>query len=162
MACFSDTASSEALEAEIAYFYGAENPQEIIAHYIRDLKSLEKGLIGDTLRHLQAAYKAVTHEASLIFDVVVAAQIEQELILAQKNQSSFERIEEIHQRLYGTIFSVDNIYMYKASKLRTFLYQYKISLLHNQSAYSAGGCIIMRALVKESERLLSLCTEQSN
>ena len=151
-------------EANIAFFYFAKNTALIKKHYIQAITEFEvaqnKKLNIDevqklTLPHLEHAYLHVQQETNLTFDLKQVAKIEFDLIHAQSNQDSFEQIQKIMINLYRTIFKKDNIHIYKAATLRTFLYQYKINLINKNNSISQGDMELLKNIAKHSEQELA-------
>ncbi len=151
-------------EANIAFFYFAKNTALIKKHYIQAITEFEvaqnKKLNIDevqklTLPHLEYAYLHVQQETNLTFDLKQVAKIEFDLIHAQSNQDSFEQIQKIMINLYRTIFKKDNIYIYKAATLRTFLYQYKINLINKNNSISQGDMELLKNIAKHSKQELA-------
>jgi hypothetical protein len=157
-------ASSEMLqfEKDIAYFYGASDPQRIASHYLEALKQLE--LLGintsdeilekKVLPALIQAYTEVSKQIHLEFDINKVAMLELSLILSQARNESFEKIKKIMQDLYKEIFKSDLFRIQKAAMLRTFLYQYKVSILQNENTLSENDKNLMLLIAKMSEEEL--------
>lgn len=157
-------ASAEMLqfEKEIAYFYGASDPERIANHYLDALKQLEilginasdEVLAKKMLPALVQAYTEVSKQTQLKFDINKAAKLELALILSQARKASFEKIQIIMQGLYKEIFKSDLFSIHKAAMLRTFLYQYKINVLQNEDALTENDKKLMLLLAKMSEEEL--------
>lgn len=151
------------LEKEIAYFYGAQNPERIVYFYISAINEFEKlGVKADEkalkkvmIEPLKQAYMEVQSQTSLNFNPEKAAQYEFKLILAQAKEETFEAINKIIFNLYNEIFQSNSIAVRKAAMLRTFLCKYKMALLKSGSVWTEGDKTIMRAIAKESEKELS-------
>lgn len=152
-----------AFEQEIAYFYGVPHPNSVAKHYETALKQLEilgenasdQKLEASVLPFLVLAYEEVSKQTSLIFNIESAAKIELSLILAQAQKASFEEISTIMQNLYKTVFNSDVYAIHKAAMLRTFLYQYKITVLQNEKQISEDDKNLMLLLAKASEEALN-------
>lgn len=156
-------------EKDIAYFYGANNPEKISQHYIQAIQEFEQLGINtkeELLKRamidpLKKAYEEVQAQTSLKFDSNVAAQYEFELILAQAKEASFETIYQITNYLYNEVFQSNATAIHKGAMLRTFLYKYKISLLKKSNTLTEEDQNIMRAIAKESEQELNKITTKS-
>ncbi len=151
-------------EENIAFFYFAKNTELIKKHYIQAITEFEssqnKKLNIDEIQklvlpHLENAYLHVQKETDLNFDLKLVAKIEFDLISAQSNQDSFEQIQKIMTNLYSTIFKKDNIHIYKAATLRTFLYQYKIKMINKNNVISQGDMELLEKIAKHSEQELA-------
>ena len=150
-------------EKDIAYFYGAKNPEKISEHYIKAIQEFEKlgpGANNDLLKQtmfnrLKEAYAEVRAQTSLQFDTEKAAQYEFKLILAQAKAAPFENIYQIMLDLYHEVFQSDALAIHKGAMLRTFLYKYKIGLLKRSDKLSNDDQIFMRSIARESERELN-------
>lgn len=150
-------------EKEIAYFYGAENPESIAHYYLEAIQRLEKlgmdaekNILAHTmLPLLKEAYAQVQKQTSLHFDLDTAAQIELELILAQAKEEPFEHIYHLMLKLYATVFRVPEKNFYKSAMLRTFLYKYKISVLKADSCLSEEDLTLMLSMAKISKEELN-------
>jgi hypothetical protein len=150
-------------EKEIAYFYGAKDPELIAQHYMQAIKALEtKGAAANIkilrekmLPSLENAYQEVKKQTSLHFDVELAAALEFGLILAQSKRASSKDINGIMLALYKEMFQSDAIGIQKAALLRTFLYQYKIKLLSFDELLSDADIELLRALARRSEEELN-------
>jgi hypothetical protein len=149
-------------EKEIAYFYGASDPNRIADHYLEALKQFE--ILGITekeevleekmLPPLVQAYAEIAKQIHLEFDINEAAKLELSLILSQARKEPFEKINIIMQDLYKGIFKSDSFSIYKAAMLRTFLYQYKISVLQKEDHFTENDKNLMLLLAKMSEEEL--------
>jgi len=157
-------ASMEMLQFEkkIAYFFGASDPERIASHYLEALKQLEilgmnasdEELKKNMLPALVQAYHEISKQTHLEFDLNEAAKLELSLILSQARKAPFEKIKIIMQDLYKGIFKSDSFNIHKASMLRTFLYQYKISILQNENHLTENDKKLMLLLAKMSEEEL--------
>jgi hypothetical protein len=150
-------------ESNIAYFYGVEDRKLVAQHYIQAIKILEtegatsdkKVLRDKMLPDLEKAYEEVKKQTSLRFDPQKAAAHEFDLILAQSQRALFEDIYEIVVKLYKEMFQSENNGVQKAALLRTFLYQYKISLLSLHDHLSDADIQLLMNIAKRSEEELN-------
>lgn len=151
------------LESEIAYFYGAKECEVVAQHYMQAIKTLETEGVSvnkETLRdkmlpELEKAYGEVQKQPSLCFDPKKSALYEFELILAQSQRASFEKIYEIMVNLYKEMFQSEGSGVQKAALLRTFLYQYKIRLLSLDDHLSDADVELLIRIAKRSEEELN-------
>lgn len=157
-------------EKDIAYFYGAKDPEKVSSLYIKaiqaleelGLKSKEETLQAAMLGPLNQAYAEVKHQTNLTFNPTKAAVFEFQLILAQAQTKPFEDIYSIMMNLYHEVFSSEDPAIHKAAMLRTFLYKYKISLLKQNNGLSDSDKLIIQAIAEESVNALnSLIKEKS-
>lgn len=160
--CLSQKEKVMQFEKEIAYFYGAKNPEIIAQYYIKAINSLEKlgiqanetTLKKEMIDPLIKAYEEVQIQTARKFDPNKAAEYEFQLILAQTKGDTFETIYQIMTNLYHEVFSSHTEAIQKAAMLRTFLYKYKISLKKNNTL-SIEDQNLLRAMAKESEQTLN-------
>lgn len=160
--CLSQKEKTIQFEKEIAYFYGAKNPEIIAQYYIQALKGLEKlgiqanetTLKKEMLDPLLKAYEEVKVQTERNFDPKKAAKYEFQLILAQAKGDTFETIYQIMTNLYNEVFGSHPQAIQKAAMLRTFLYIYKISLQKNNTL-SIEDQNLLRAMAKSSEQILN-------
>lgn len=159
----SDSDKMVQFEKEIAYFYGAKNPELIAKHYLKAIEKLEQiGIQVDNnlleksmLHHLKEAYQEVRNQTHLKFDIDKAAKYEFQLILAQTKEEPFEKIYHIMVNLYKEIFHSDKLDIHKGAMLRTFLYKYKLSLLKKNNTLSDSDQDLMLAIAKASKKALN-------
>lgn len=161
---FSESEAVVAMEFEknIAYFYGAKNPDLIAEPYLKAIQELERlGLHGDDeqlemsmLPSLKEAYAEVQKQTQLNFNIDKAAHYEFHLIISQAKRAPFELIYNIMKNLYQEIFQAHTIQIHKGAMLRTFLYKYKLSLLNNEKSLTCGDRAIMLSIAKASEQEL--------
>ena len=162
---FTDITSKEIqnFENEIAYFFGARERQKIAKHYQKALqvfetlnKSSNSIETNNAMKpYLIKAYREVSHQTGLSFDVQKAATYEIKLINAQAYKTSGKNIANIMTDLYKIIFDTDRYEIRKATMLRTFLYQYKIDVLQSGHKLSKYDKAMMISLARESEDLLN-------
>lgn len=149
-------------EKDITYFYNAPNPDNISKHYLEALKQLEsigvdagnQELEVKMLPHLENAYSEILRQTQLEFNAKNAARLELDLILSQAERRPFEYIYQSMVKLYQEVFGSNNINIHKAAMLRTFLYQYKISLLQNEVSLTVNDKMVMQSIAKASEHEL--------
>ena len=157
------TDEMEKFERSIAYFFGANNIGPIADAYIGALQILEELGTGASqqertekmLPFLEKAYREIKTQTALEFDSRQAAIFELELILAQSENSGFERITQIMVDLYELIFKSKSFDIHKAAMLRTFLYQYKVRVIKSENRVSESDKMVMLTLAKASEELLN-------
>lgn len=160
--CLSQKEKMIQFEKEIAYFYGAKNPEIIAQYYIEAIKRLEKlgiqtkeaTIKNEMLDLLTKAYEEVQIQTLRKFDPKKAAEHEFQLILAQAKGETFETIYKIMCNLYTEVFATHPEAIQKAAMLRTFLYKYKISLQKNNTL-SLEDQNLLRAMAKESDQILN-------
>lgn len=161
---FTQAGSSDLLEfeKEIAYFYGAPNPDAIAEQYIKAIVELEQGgLESAIIPHLKAAYEEVKNQTGFRFEVGLAAQHECRLIRAQARQASFEEIYQIMKDLYGEVFQTTSVEIDKAAYLRTFLYIYKIRLLNMSGGLTSEDKELLLKIDGLSKKLLFEATSNT-
>jgi len=149
-------------ETEIAYFFGAKQPQKIAQHYLKALEELEKAPDKDKKKqkemmhpYLVKAYKEVAYQTGLVFNAKKAARYEAKLILAQAAQDSTENIIEIMTDIYRVVFNTTNYRVRKAAMIRTYLYKYKIDVMRSGHTLSKEDKMMLIALSRESESILN-------
>ena len=153
----------EQFERSIAYFFGAKNIGPIADAYVGALQVLEELRVNASqqertekmLPFLEKAYQEIKSQTSLEFDIRQAAVLELELILAQSEQSDFERINQIMVDLYELIFRSKSFDIRKAAMLRTFLYKYKICIIKAERNILESDKKVMVTLAEASKELLN-------
>ncbi len=151
------------LEVDLAYFFGAKNPDPIARHYMQAIKQLEYiGLQGGRdklhtamVKPLRSAYQEIQNQTKLEFNVNKVCEYEFELILAQSQKAPFEEIYRIMTHLYGEVFNSSRPNISEAALLRTFLYKYKISILNAPGPLSEADIKLMIDIAKLSEKKLN-------
>lgn len=128
----------EIFEKDIAYFFGVPNEQPVIEAYLNALQKLN--LIGidskdllyqEMMPYLEQAYSSIAQQRKWDFNIHLAADLEFQIIMGNMSGSSFESVSDLMIQLYTVVFRSDSPLIPKAAWLRTFLYQYKASLLKN-------------------------------
>jgi len=160
---FEDSYDMIEFEKEIAYFYGASNPEKMAEHYIKALIELENiGIETDQdllemamIDPLIHAYQEVKIQTQLDFNVKMGAFHEFRLICAQANGDSFDKIYSIMMDLYQEVFNTSDIRIHKAAMLRTFLYKYKMSLMGKNGTLSPDDRNLISTMAKASEKELN-------
>lgn len=150
-------------EKDIAYFYEAPQPDTIADHYLEALKqwevlgmeSSDHILESHMLPALTQAYAEVAKQTQREFDVERAARLELSLILSQARNDSFEHIYAIMLDLYQEVFRTNGFNIQKAAMLRTFLYQYKTTVEH-ENALTEQDKMLMLLMAKISAEELQL------
>jgi hypothetical protein len=145
----------ETFEQQIAYFFGAKEPERIKDFYLKALKELERNNALAKL-HLEKAYQEISQQTFFNFNTEKAANLEFALLRAHANKESAENIEKIMIDLYEEVFQKKSIHIFKASAIRTFLYRYKKELLDKQGILTELDQNLILALAKASERELDL------
>lgn len=152
----------EAFEKKIAYFFGVKNEQPVIEAYLNALQKLNNIGVGsvellehEMIPYLEKAYLSIAQQRNWEFDIHTAAKLEFQIILGNVNGSSFEDVQDLMMQLYTVVFRSDSPFIKKAAMLRTFLYQYKASLLENQQTLSELDQIIMFEMAQTSMEYLN-------
>jgi hypothetical protein len=152
----------EIFEKKIAYFYGVDNEEPVIEAYMNALEKLKKGESGsiellekEMIPHLEKAYQSIKQQRNWNFDPQLAAKIEFQIILGNLKGSSFEVVQDLMIQLYSTVFQSDSPLIQKAARLRTFLYQYKASLLRIEHRLSEGDQRVMFEIAEISKVFLN-------
>ncbi len=122
------TSSSNAFEAEIAYFYGVPDKKPLVEAYLAALEEL-RYLDGEDTKNalslLEKAYQSVAQQRNWEFDTKKAAELELQIILGNMRNASFDTVMNLMKELYTTVFQSNTFLIEKAAMMRTFLYQYK-------------------------------------
>lgn len=151
-------------EKSIAYFFGVKNTDKVAIHYIHAVKEIEK-LGKETndnilrmhlMPHLRLAYQEIKDQKQLQFNVEKAAELEFELFVGGKRNSSFEDDYQILVRIYETVFQTKSDRILRAAMLRAFLFQYKITIFEatEQLTPSDQDTLLMLAKISEDEMSL--------
>lgn len=153
----------EEFETQIAYFFGVADKTPVVSAYVEALKKLEE--IGvdapilllekALLPHLETAYREISRQRNLNFDVHQAAKLELKMILGNATGASFETVQEIQTRLYTLVFQSDHPLIKKAALLRTFLYQYKVHVLKTEGKIAPSDQRLLLSIAKTSENYLN-------
>jgi len=153
----------EDFERKIAYYFGTENPEPIIASYVNALKRLEaigsrssmQILEKELIPYLEEAYKEISEQRTWDFDVPQAAKLELQIILGNANGLNFETIQDLMSRLYALVFQSSSPNVRKAAMLRTFLYRYKVDVLKRERYLSETEMNLLISLSETSKELLN-------
>lgn len=86
-------------------------------------------------------------------------KIEFQIILGNAKNLSFESALELMIELYKTVFQTDSPLIQKAARLRTFLYQYKASVLKISPELTTEDQIVMLEIARTSKELLNSIEE---
>lgn len=159
----------EDFEANLAYFFGARNTQEIVDNYILALKTLEEvganapdHILRSKLHpHLKKAYEAVSKETGLLFSEDLAADAEMRVILAHARHAPFEEIYEGMKHIYSVVFNSRSQEISKASLLRTFIYLYKVDVVKKEKSLSEMDKKLLLSLAYASEVYLQVEEERA-
>lgn len=119
-------------EEELAYFFGVADSQPVKEMYLSALEKLSLGNNNsiskqEALEFLQKAYQSVADQNEWNFDISKAAELELQIILGHQKGIAVQDIEQLMRQLYTVVFQMDSPQIVKAAKLRTFLYQYKLT-----------------------------------
>lgn len=152
----------EIFEKKIAYFFGVDNEAPIIEAYMNALEKLKmmgsdpiELLEKEMIPHLEKAYQSIKQQRNWSFDPYLAAKIEFQIILGNFTGSSFEVVQDLMIQLYSTIFQSNSHFIQKAAMLRTFLYQYKASLLKIKPRLIEEDQRVMLEIAKTSKEFLN-------
>ncbi|MDP1835741.1 MAG: hypothetical protein Q8K75_07415 [Chlamydiales bacterium] len=153
---------TDTFEQELTYFFGVSDEEPVVRSYMAALQQIE--LIGldsidlleqKMLPHLEKAYQSVAEQRKWNFDIQVAAKIEFQIIVGNCKGSSFEGVCNLMIQLYNLVFQCNSPLIQKAAMLRTFLYQYKVHLLKDDSEFSQQDQRIMLELTQTSKKFLN-------
>lgn len=152
----------EIFEKKIAYFFSVDNEAPVIEAYmnaLEKLKMIESNPIEfiekEMIPHLEKAYQSIKQQRNWNFEPHIAAKIEFQIILGNINGSTFEAVQDLMIQLYSTIFQSDSHFIQKAATLRTFLYQYKASLLKIKPSLTEEDQRVMLEIAKTSKEFLN-------
>lgn len=146
------------LERE-AYFYDVPNPELIAENYMNAIMCFEKDhdrtMKEEVIFSLEKAYKVVKKESALCFDLHTAAHHEYDLIKSQATKGPSEKVKDIMIQIYQTVFKSKNPIIEMITRLRKFLYQYKVDLISNDiNNFSIGYVEHLRSIDKRSKTFL--------
>lgn len=149
-------------EEEFAYFFGVKNEQPVAEAYFAALQKLNTIELDSTavlekevLPYLEKAYKSVAAQRNWTFDTHLAAKLELQIILGNLRGSDFEDVQNLMVQLYELVFQLDSPLIAKAAMLRTFLYQYKTSILKTGQQLSLDDLKILLEISKASKEILN-------
>lgn len=134
---------NEEFEREIGYFYGIEDMERVEQYYLEGLKGVAwRKKEEKVIECLEKAYEEVKVQRGWDFNVRSAAELEHELIMANRKGVGFEKFVAVMKRLYAVVFNEEEEMFEKAGWLRVFLYQYK------------GKCVKRGRISEEDKQLL--------
>jgi len=146
------------LEKDIAYFFGVGQPEFVARHYIEAIKLLEKRnemnaqeLKKRIVPHLEAAYAEVKEQTCFNFDVLKAASLEFDLLIANIEHESFEKEYALLLSIYNEVFGTITQKIQSAALLRTFLYKYKNHLMSSAELLSDDDIVFLRLIAERTE-----------
>lgn len=157
-----------ALEKEIAFFFGVNEPELVSKHYIEAIKLLDKRAHVSEVRlkilmlpHLLAAYAEVKRQTCFRFDVQKAASLELDLFIANISNAPFEKEYELLVDIYSEVFGKITDQIRNAALLRTFLYRYKNHLMSLDKPLSNDDIDFLKSIAEKTEVELKSFTRES-
>lgn len=165
-----DDAEIIQFEQKLAYFFHTSNPELVMQYYTTAITEFEKLGLSAPLKQLQAkvipplksAYQEIARQTGLKFDVKKAGELEFKIIHQQATQAGHEEMTATMEEIYTLVFGKNSMNIKKASKLRTFLYEYKVEAFKEGKQLDHGDMALMLAISDRSKALLDTEFEQAS